>query len=263
MDPVALSFSPDGRTIASSTLFGGSEVSLWDASTARKITGFNASLGAAPAGLHRRAMFQNGFALAFTPDGKGLAVATDDSTVLLWSVDPSRWPRYIRPRKEERPMEQLWIDLASKDAAAAHRAVADSARQGDRAVAFLRSELSPPGADGAAVRKLIADLDHEQAESRQSASTQLKALDSAAEPMLREALAANPTGELRARLVELLDACESPVTEVPDALRTRRAVWVLERVGTSDARALLGALAQGPPGRLSRDARASLQRLKN
>ncbi|RPH35845.1 MAG: hypothetical protein EHM91_16730 [Planctomycetota bacterium] len=160
-------------------------------------------------------------------------------------------------------MEQLWIDLASKDAGPAHRAVLDAARQGDRAVAFLKNELCAPGADGAAVRKLIADLDHEQAEVRQSASTQLKAMDSAAEPLLREALAANPTGELRGRLVELLDACESPVTDLPDPLRTRRAVWVLERIGTPEARILLGTLAKGPAGRLSRDARASLQRLKN
>jgi hypothetical protein len=207
-------------------------------------------------------IFRQGFALAFTPDGKGIAVGTDDSTVLVWSVDPSRWPVYIRPRKEERPMEQLWIDLASKDAGAAHRAVVDSVRHGDRAVAFLKNELHPAGADAAAVRKLIADLDHEQAESRQSASTQLKAMDSAAEPLLREALAANPTGELRARLVELLDACESPVTELPESLRIRRAIWALESIGTPDARALLGTLAQGPAGRLSRDARGAVQRLK-
>ncbi len=261
-DPIAMSFSPDGATLASSTMYGGAEISLWDASTTRKITGIHASPGEAQKGMLQRMLFRYGFALAFTPDGKGIAVGTDDSTVLVWSVDPSRWPVYIRPRKEERPLEQLWIELASKDAAPAHKAVLECVRQGDRAVAFLKSELSPAGADGAAVRKLIADLDHEQAETRQAASTQLKAMDSAAEPLLREALAANPSGELRARLLELLDSCESPMTDLPDALRTRRAVWVVERIGTAEARSLLATLAQGPAGRLSRDARASLLRLK-
>jgi WD40 repeat protein/beta-lactamase regulating signal transducer with metallopeptidase domain len=262
LDPVSMSFSPDGLTLASSTMYGGAEISLWDATSTRKITGIHASPGEAPRGMLHRMIFRYGFALAFTPDGKGIAVGTDDSTVLVWSVDPSRWPVYIRPRKEERPMEQLWIELASKDAAAAHKAVLECVRQGDRAVAFLKSELSPAGADAAAVRKLIADLDHEQAETRQSASTQLKAMDSAAEPLLRESLAANPSGELRARLAELLDFCESPMTDLPDALRTRRAVWVLERIGTPEAGSVLAALAQGPAGRLSRDARASLLRLK-
>jgi WD40 repeat protein/beta-lactamase regulating signal transducer with metallopeptidase domain len=260
--PVMVSFSPDGTTLASTSMFGGSEVTFWDAASIRKISSFQTSTESIQRAMNRLMLWRNR-PLAFTPDGKALAVASNDSTVLLWSVDPSAWPVYIRPRAEDRPLEKLWEDLASKDAGAAWRAVLEAARQGDRAVAFLKDRLHPAAVDAQAVRKMIADLDHENSETRQQASTQLKAMDSAAEPLVRDALAANPTAELKDRLRELMDAFEMPVTDLPESQRVGRAVWVLERIGTPEARALLGALSRGPAGRLSRDARSALQRLGN
>jgi hypothetical protein len=88
----------------------------------------------------------------------------------------------------------------------------------------------------------------------------LEALKDEARPALRRALADNPSAEVRKRLEELLSR---PALLPPgEALRRVRAVEVLERLGTPEARRLLGALAGGEPeARLTREAQAALRRL--
>ena len=58
-----------------------------------------------------------------------------------------------------------------------------------------------------------------------------------------------------------LGAADAPVLAAGDRLRAVRAVAVLERVGTPDAKALLGRLAKGAPAaRLTREATDALRR---
>ena len=52
----AVAVSPDGKTLASSMLYGGSGVTLWDASSTRKITGFQATGPAQQTGVMRHMM---------------------------------------------------------------------------------------------------------------------------------------------------------------------------------------------------------------
>jgi hypothetical protein len=69
-------------------------------------------------------------------------------------------------------------------------------------------------------------------------------------PALHKALAAKPTLELRKRLEGLVDRLASwPLAK--QQVRTIRAVEVLERIGTPEARELLQRLAQGAPGALT------------
>jgi hypothetical protein len=80
------------------------------------------------------------------------------------------------------------------------------------------------------------------------------------EPALRQALKEKPSAEVRRRVGALLAALKG--VPPPNTLRALRAVWVLERVGTPEARQLLGALAKGAPGaRQTVEAQAALARL--
>jgi hypothetical protein len=81
----------------------------------------------------------------------------------------------------------------------------------------------------------------------------LRRLGERAEPGLREALKGKPTLETRKRVEQLLEGIR---------LRCLRAVEVLEHIGTPDAQQVLKTLASGtPPARLTREAKASLERL--
>jgi hypothetical protein len=68
---------------------------------------------------------------------------------------------------------------------------------------------------------------------------------------------------IRARLKPVGGEAGEPGKFLPagDLLRAVRAVEVLERIGTAEARKALARYAGGPPGRLAREARATLARL--
>jgi hypothetical protein len=111
------------------------------------------------------------------------------------------------------------------------------------------------------IASLIAALDHDRFAVREDASRQLAALGESAGPMMRQALAGRSSLEVRRRLEELLD---KPRRDGPSAewLRTLRALAVLERTNTPEARRVLETLAKGAPEmRLTQEAENSLSRL--
>ncbi len=196
--------------------------------------------------------------LAFTRDGRRLATGLPDSTILLWDVPEPMSPRAKASMKE---LESLWTDLADADADKAWRAVWQMADAPQDALAFLRSRIKPslvPAAD--VISKLLADLDSDSFKLREAASKRLKELGQQAEPALRAALAAKPSPEKRRRIEELLAAFQNlPSPPRPDESRQLRALIVLERIGTAEARHLLEDVAKGPESsRLTRQARAAL-----
>ena len=90
----------------------------------------------------------------------------------------------------------------------------------------------------------------------------LKDLGSGAAPALRQALETNPTAETKRRIHEVLTAIETPQPLSRDGLRELRAVILLERIGSREARETLAGLARGAPdARLTREAKAALDRL--
>jgi hypothetical protein len=107
---------------------------------------------------------------------------------------------------------------------------------------------------------LLKDLDSGQFATRQTATRELQELGDAVKLELENALARPDSPlESRQRLRRILDALAVPSR---DRLRELRAVEVLERVGTPEARRLLGSLATGARGaRLTHDAQMALDRL--
>jgi hypothetical protein len=114
------------------------------------------------------------------------------------------------------------------------------------AVRLLRERIKPVmPAPADQVRDLLADLDNESFERRQATVKRLKDLGPSAAPALRQALEANPTAEKKRRLQEVLAALETTGPLPAEALRDLRAVIVLERIGSPEAREALAALAKG------------------
>ncbi len=65
--------------------------------------------------------------------------------------------------------------------------------------------------------------------------------------------------EVRSRITQLLKPLDGWVVTDPDTLRALRAIWVLERIGTPEARAVLEDLAKGAPEvRQTQEAKAAL-----
>jgi RNA polymerase sigma factor (sigma-70 family) len=244
-DFARLAVAPDGRTLV--TVRSDHMIQLWDLATGKEL-------------LRRAGHDAMVDGLAFAPDGKRLATGHQDSTILIWDL-AAAYERRPRPgRAETRELEAWWRDLAG-DAAQAHRAIWSLADVPAQAVPFLRDRVHPAAALPAdELRTLVQDLDSPRFPRREEASRRLAEFGEDAEPALRRALADKPSVEVRQRLERIL-ARPRPIP-APDALRSLRALQVLEAIGDDPARRALRTLAEGAPdARLTREARAALERV--
>jgi hypothetical protein len=192
---------------------------------------------------------------AFSPDGRRLISGGEDTLAFVWEV-PLR-PRGPVAALAEKRAAALWADLAAPDAVRAYRALGAWVAAPEAAVAAFR-RLSPPAepVDAKKVGRLIADLDSETYAVREAASKELRGLGPTSAGQLRKALAASPSAEAARRIEEVLAGFRR------EELRGRRAVEVLEAVGTRDARTLLEEWAKADPtGAQGREATAALIRL--
>src|SRR5262249_34031554 len=99
-------------------------------------------------------------------------------------------------------------------------------------------------------------------EVREKAHRELAGLGERAEPILRTSAQDPASSEAKRRIEVLLAALDGPPADA-DVVRQIRAVELLERIGTSEARQLLVALAQGDAAaRLTREAAGALRRMR-
>jgi WD40 repeat protein len=241
-----LAFSPDGRVLATADP---SIVRLWEVATGKEIFAQKSheTLTRAPA--------QSGVtSVALLPGGRGLLTGLSDGTILVWNITPDR------PAGND--LERLRADLGSGDARAAYRAVHTLAASPAQTIAYFKEHLrpAPERMDPKRVAQLIADLDSDEFKVREKATTELAKLDESAVPALHRALASQPSAEVRQRLERLLARYRVPSSE---ALRALRTVWVLERIGTVEARQLLQKLASGAMAPQTSAAQEALERLEH
>jgi WD40 repeat protein len=257
MQVYSLLFSPDGRSLAAGGFSprdqtGLGTVRLWETATAKPRVEYSDHLGPVNA-------------LAFSPDGRLLASGSSDTTILLWDLT-GKLNADVRAAARPKPAEfdALWNDLNDSDAAKSYRLVQRLAAYPEEAVALVKAKLPPAKSktlDAAMIDRMIAQLDHDDFTRREEASKFLAKAGKAIEPALTKALAAQPSSEKKRRLLELLEALKVTGPS-PDMVRPTRALEVLERLGTPEARQLLEELAKGDKNaQLTRDAKATLKRL--
>jgi hypothetical protein len=232
-------FSPDGRSLA---YRDEKAVRLWEvASGADRLT---IHLPAEPA------------AVAFAPGSRTLVVASGDGAE-VWDLR-----RQVRPLPGDNA-NALWTNLTGADAGLALRAVETLAANPAKAVPLLRDKLHAVPDFRAHLTDLVRQLGDDEFEVRERASKQLGDIGPDAGPALRHALANNMSQEVRQRAAELLKRIPASAAVRPTPTEAR-AVEVLERANTPEAREVLAALAareQDSP--LKREAAAALARLRN
>jgi hypothetical protein len=192
---------------------------------------------------------------AFSPVTWQLAAVDPDDNILIWDL-----PTLFRRQGEATSsLEDLWRDLASRDAARAQRAVWRLVAA-EGADAFLARRLRPVVSVPASRRNppLLA-LNSRDVLNRHRAERELAAMGEAVRDDLLRLYRGPGDLEESMRAGRLLHGC-GPSS--PEGLREHRSVLVLEARGTRGARDLLRRLAAGAPtARLTGEAKAALARL--
>lgn len=244
----SLAFSADGRMLATASGERPNRtINLWEIATGklrRQFTG------------HQREIS----ALALSPDGKALISGSGDATGLIWNVlgVDANAPAKLNAQE----LAQLENDLAGGDGPKAFRAICLLARLHEQSLPYLQSRLQPvPSIDPQHVEKLIKDLDSGSFAVRSQASDELEKLAELAQPALAGVLDGKPSLEVRQRVEQLLDRLHARAL-LPQQVKAIRAIEVLEKIGTPEARQTLEALAKGAGGaRITQDAQIAVKRL--
>jgi WD40 repeat protein len=179
--------------------------------------------------------------IASIPGTDLVAVGYHDGQILIWDLVPRDLPRTVPSAKE---FERLWIDLGG-DIRSATRARAVMLAHPGATVAGLRELAKPfPRPTDFDIDSWIVRLTHPRYAQRERAARELNRHFEIAEPAMREVLASTRSGEMDVRLRRILDGHTDPIMDA-DVLRLNRAVAILERIATPEARKELMRLARG------------------
>jgi hypothetical protein len=243
-EPVtSIALSADDRFLLSAS--EDRTIKLWELATGRELHSFEG---------HERAV-RSAF---LSSTGQVVVSASDDGTVRFWGI----WRLGEGHQGGRQELDSLWEDLGDDDGPKVYQTLCQFLDSSIPSLRFLKSAL--PGAarvDTEEIRKLIRDLDDDRFSVRQRATTRLLELGALVDRPLLNALADEPSIESGRRLRRLVAKFELPTT-APAQLRVQRGLFILERIGNSEARAVVKQLATGEVDNwVRREATASLARM--
>jgi hypothetical protein len=255
-----LALSPDGRLLA---LAYGSRMHLGRFLLENEILHRRITVWETATGKEIMQVPQDGATVvAISPDGRKLAAGSTVTAVQFWDLAPAGWKQPGKqPNLNAKELDKLWADLADEGTERAYAAIWTLGAAGDPAVAYVKEKLQPAKSAGEQVRELLQKLDSDKYATREAAFGALKKLGPVIEAELLQALAGKVSPEVRKRLQKLVDGWERRPLSAEE-LREVRAIQLLERIGTAEARAVLAHVAEGAPGAwLTQEARLALKRL--
>ncbi len=247
----ALAFSPDGRLLA---VVRQDALEVCETATGKRLLHL-------PARGRLTNWTGQHFAecLNFAPDGRTLATGHTDGTILVWDVTPA----LAKLSVPKGPVDAgaCWTALAAPEPPTAWEAIERLASDPAVALRLLRKRLHPVKIEKQWLQVCLADLDSDVYETREAATRELKQVAETVAEELQTAKEKTNSEEVRRRLAIVLEVSRAAVPPA-DVVRDLRAVAVLERIGSDDAKELLKTLAAGTPGaQLTREAKGALQRL--
>jgi WD40 repeat protein len=243
-----VAFSADGTMFAVGDLRG--DVAVYSLASGESLCRFTG---------HRNRILS----MVFSADAKRLLTGSADTTAILWNLESVKRP-VATAKLDEAGFAGPWDEMASGDASKAMGAVLALAAAGDAAAELLGRKLeSVKGPKAEEVARLVEGLGDRQYAARQRSYEELAKLGVLVEGSLRQAAKDGGNEEVRARAEQLLAAMDDPSQRSGEALRQMRAVYVLQRIGTAKAMAVLEGLAKGAPGaNLTERARRAAERLR-
>jgi WD40 repeat protein len=287
---LALAFSPDGKVLATG---GDSAVQLWEVATGKEVTalrGYKGELSYLVFSRDGRTLFTGSYdkqvrvwevrtgklvraidahsgwvwGIALAPDERTLASCSVDTRVVTWDLAGLTRPAAASVKLSSRDLEARWADLADPDPARAYPAVYALANDPARSLPMLEKRLTaarPGTVTQGGLQKMIADLDSDEFDVREKATSDLDRAGQQARGALVRLVSNPPSLEARRRAQKLLARLDRAAV-APETLLAMRGVQALEYIGTADARRVLRRLATGAGGpRLQEEARLAVRRM--
>jgi WD40 repeat protein len=249
----ALTLSPDHRLIAFSEK-DRKTIDIWEVASGTK-------RGELPG--HAGAVAD----LAFSPDGRLLASSSEDTTILIWDVNrpfrPGKFPKSLT----EQEMFVHWQTLLYADAEQADTAIWSLVHAPGDSLQFLRKQIRPVALpDRERVQSSLRALDSTDFKTRSEAEAELERHGERVLKELEATLKQKNSMDKQRCLERLLDKARRAA--LPFDTRERigqwRALEVLERIGTPEAKHLVRELADGAPGAvLTEVAKSVLARMES